>query len=73
MSKERDQLIARVCAAMEAIGVTQLTLDELCRLVPIIEGAAERESGTVDNVITFGACRRRRARRVASHSQFVGV
>ncbi|CQD24028.1 hypothetical protein BN1232_06014 [Mycobacterium lentiflavum] len=71
MSRERDQLIVRVCAAMNAIAPTQLTLDELCRLVPIVEGAAEREAAPVDNVVTFGACRRRRARRVASRSQFV--
>jgi hypothetical protein len=58
---------------MDVVAPEQLTLDELCRLVPIVEGAAEREAEPVDNVITFGACRRRRARQVASRAQFVGA
>ncbi|OBJ00219.1 hypothetical protein A5624_08510 [Mycobacterium sp. 1482292.6] len=54
---------------MGAITPEGLTLDELCRLVPIIEGAADREVEPVDNVITFATCRRRRARRVGSRKQ----
>lgn len=69
MSAERDKLIWRLKSSMGAITPDELTLDELCRLVPIIEGAADREAEPVDNVITFGVGRRRRARLTASRKQ----
>lgn len=74
MSAEKDKLVDRVRTAMHTIGhPEQLTLDELCRVVPILEAAAERYAAPGadgKNVITFGACRRRRARRIASRSRF---
>lgn len=73
MSAERGRLTYRFKSAVSVITLDQLTLDELCRLVPILEAAAEREAAPADNVITFGACRRRRARRVASRGQFTGA
>lgn len=71
MSVAHDKLVYRVRTAMTNIGPEHLTLDELCRVVPILERAADREAGHLDgqNVITFGACRRRRAKRVASRKQ----
>ncbi|WP_155765492.1 hypothetical protein [Mycobacterium colombiense] len=72
MSPAHDKLVYRARAAMGVIGPDQLTLDELCRIVPIIEAAADREAlGMIDDgdVITFTACRRRRARRKASRKQ----
>ena len=72
MSAAKDKLVYRAQDAMDAVGHPErLSLDELCRLVPILEGAAEREVGppaNSGNVITFAACRRRRARRVTSRA-----
>ncbi|WP_156768063.1 hypothetical protein [Mycobacterium sp. E1386] len=72
MRTEQDKLVWRLKSAMGAIAPEQLAVGELCRLVPTIEGAADREVEPVDNVITFAACRRRRARRVASRKQSGG-
>lgn len=74
VSRAHDNLVYRARAAMRAIGPDDLTLDELCKIVPIMEAAADRETGPVDNsnIITFAACRRRRARRVASRKQSGG-
>jgi hypothetical protein len=72
VSVAHDKLVWRVRTAMAMISPEHLTLDELCWLVPIVEAAADREAiGSVDdaNVITFAACRRRRARRLASRKQ----
>lgn len=66
---EEDKLLWRLRVAMDQARAIDLTLDELCRIVPIIEGAAERQAGRADNVITFAACRRRKARRTGSRSQ----
>ena len=62
MSAEHGNLLWRLKAAMDSVAARDLTLDELCRMVAIVEGAAEREVGPADNVITFAACRRRKAR-----------
>ncbi|WP_155770878.1 hypothetical protein [Mycobacterium colombiense] len=72
MSAAHDRLVYRARVAMGVIGPDKLTLDELCRIVPVIEAAADREAlGKRDeaNVITFASCRRRRARRKASRKQ----
>ncbi|MCA2358532.1 hypothetical protein [Mycobacterium intracellulare] len=73
----KDKLVDRVLTAMDTIGhPEQLTLDELCRVVPILEAAAERYAAPGadgKNVITFGACRRRRARRIAAGAQSSGA
>lgn len=65
MSTEREQLETRLAVATEYVPIQQLTLDELCRIIPVIEGAWERlrvpQRG--GNVITFAACQRRRAAR----------
>lgn len=72
-SSEKAALIGRLRAAAPAAAFDLFTLDELCRVVPIIEAVAEREAGPVDNVVAFGAGRRRRARRIASRGQFTGA
>ncbi|MCA2249015.1 hypothetical protein JF729_14615 [Mycobacterium intracellulare] len=71
MSVAHDKLVHRVRTAMNNIGPEHLTLEELCRVVPILERAADREAGVAgsNNVITFADCRRRRARRLASRKQ----
>jgi hypothetical protein len=58
---------------MEQVPPDELTLDELCRIVPIVEDAAERWIGPADNVITFAACRRRQARRTGSRGHLAGA
>lgn len=75
MSPERERLAERAALLTDYVGLYDLTLDELCRLVPIMEQAWERlrVPARSDNVISFAACRRRRARRLASRSQFVGA
>jgi len=75
MSAERDKLLWRATVAMEVLAPEDLTLNELCRLVVLVERAVEREglAGPVDNVITFASCRRRRARRISSRSQSAGA
>jgi hypothetical protein len=61
MSAEHDSLLRRLKVAMDSVRARDLTLDELCRMVSIVEGAAERAVGPADNVITFATCRRRKA------------
>lgn len=58
---DKNRLVWRVRVALNAIEEPErLTLDELCRLVPTLESAAERVSGpTEKNVIAFAAGRRR--------------
>lgn len=72
-SSERDKLLWRLKSAMAAVPPEELTLDELCRIVPIVEGAAERWTGPADNVITFAGCRRREAQRSGSLRHFAGA
>lgn len=71
----REQLVSRAALAAERVGLDDLTLDELCRVVPILEGAWERlfVPQRPGDVITLAACRRRRARHTASRSQFSGA
>lgn len=72
VSMAHDKLVWRLRTAMTAVSPEHLTRSELSRLVSIVEAAADREAiGSVDNanVITFAACRRRRARRIASRKQ----
>lgn len=74
MSVEREKrgLAERASLLTDYVGLDDLTLDELCRLVSILEGAWERMGASqgAGSVITIAACRRRRARRQASRSQF---
>jgi predicted signal transduction protein with EAL and GGDEF domain len=74
MTAQHAALVRRLKAALYRINqADRLTLDELCQVVPIMEGAADRVAGSAaENVLTFQDCRRR-ARRISSGGQFTGA